>query len=185
MLSFIRSKKTDQLIESRRERLYRLAFSWCHDSMLADDLVQDTLNKALQKQDQIKDLEKLNAWMFRILHNTWMEHLRRYKPTTDLDDIDPLDEQTPERLLSDEQLVKLVHQAVSKLPMPQRQVVTLVNLEESSYADVAEILDIPIGTVMSRLSRARITLKKSLIGLRKGSQQELVSSQTATMRRVK
>ena len=167
MLRFIRSKKLDDLFELRRERLHRLANSWCHDQMLADDLVQDTLSKALKYHYQLKDHDKLDAWLFRILHNTWMDHLRRYKPTTDLDDIDPLDDKTPESYLSDEQLVNRVQKAIFKLPIPQRQVVTLVDLEGSSYAEVAEILELPIGTVMSRLNRARNTLKKSLIGIRK------------------
>lgn len=167
MLRFIRSKKIDDLFELRRERLHRLANSWCHDQMLADDLVQDTLSKALKYHHQLKDYEKLDAWLFRILHNTWMDHLRRYKPTTDLDDIDPLDDKTPESYLSDEQLVNRVQKAIFKLPIPQRQVVTLVDLEGSSYAEVAEILELPIGTVMSRLNRARNALKKSLIGIRK------------------
>lgn len=182
MLSFIRSRKLDRLFEERRDRLYRLAVSWCHDDMLADDLVQDTLRKALQKYEQLKDSSKLDPWLFRILHNTWMEYLRKHKPTTDLDDINPLDKETPESNFSDQQLVMRVQQAVAALPMPQRQVVTLVDLDGCSYALVTEILDIPIGTVMSRLSRARATLKKRLIGVKKASSP---LSQSAHLRRVK
>jgi len=182
VLSFIRSRKLDSLLEERRERLYRLAVSWCHDAMLADDLVQDTLGKALQKHEQLKDPERLDAWLFRILHNTWMEHLRKYKPTTDLDDINPRDEETPESNFSDEQLVLRVQKAVATLPMPQRQMITLVDLEGCSYALVTEILDVPIGTVMSRVSRARATLKKRLIGVRQTTKQ---SNQVAHLRRVK
>lgn len=182
MLKFIRSKKLDKLFEQRRERLHRLAHSWCHDKMLADDLVQDTLGKALKYHHQLKDHEKLDAWLFRILHNTWMDHLRRYKPTTDLDDIDPLDDKTPESYLSDEQLASRVQQAVFKLPIPQRQVVTLVDLEGSSYAEVAEILELPIGTVMSRLNRARNKLKKSLLGMKK---RDSKPAQVGYIRRVK
>ena len=168
MINYLRTKKLARLFAQRRERLFRLASSWSHDAMLADDLVQDTLNKALKKQHQLTDFNRLDAWLFRILHNTWMEHLRRYQPTIDLDDRDPvLEDSNPEVNLSDQQLVDLVHKAVSKLPMLQRQVITLVDLEEASYKDVADILDIPMGTVMSRLSRARINLKKSLIGVRK------------------
>ena len=169
MLSFIRSRKLGGLLEERRERLYRLAVSWCHDAMLAEDLVQDTLGKALQKYEQLNDPSKLDAWLFRILHNTWMEYLRKHKPTTDLDDINPLDKETPESNFSDQQLVVRVQQAITTLPMSQRQVITLVDIEGFSYVIVAEILDIPIGTVMSRLSRARATLKKRLIGIRQTS----------------
>ena len=169
MLSFIRSKKLDNQIEQRRERLYRLAVSWCHDAMLADDLVQDCISKALQKHHQLKDVNRLDAWLFRILHNNWMEYLRKYKPTTDLDDVDSLEDDSPETVLSEQQLVLRVQHAVSQLPMSQRQVITLVDLEGCSYLNVAEILDIPIGTVMSRLSRARASLKKKLISIRKHS----------------
>ena len=182
MLSFIRSRKRDKMFEQRRERLYRLAISWCHDAMLADDLVQESLGKALQKHDQLKDLDKLDAWLFRILHNTWMEYLRKHKPTMDLDDIEPFDEESPESILSYEQLVLNVQQAVSKLPMAQRQVITLVDLENSTYSDVAEILDIPMGTVMSRLNRARATLKKQLIRTNKQTE---FTNKVGTLRRVK
>jgi RNA polymerase sigma-70 factor (ECF subfamily) len=150
--------------------------------MLADDLVQDTLSKAIKNQQQLQDHIKLDAWLFRILHNTWMEHLRRYRPTTDIDDIDPLEERTPERNLSDQQIVDRVQQAIFKLPVSQRQVVTLVDIEGSSYADVAEILAVPMGTVMSRLNRARNNLKKSLIGMRTKSAE---SAQVDYLRRVK
>ena len=150
--------------------------------MLADDLVQDTLSKALKNYHQLENHEKIDAWLFRILHNTWMDHLRRYKPTTDLDDIDPLDDKSPENHLSDEQLAHRVQQAVFNLPIPQRQVVTLVDLEGSSYAEVSEILALPIGTVMSRLNRARNTLKKSLIGLKK---RDSNSAHVGYIRRVK
>ncbi len=167
LLRFIRSRKLDALFEQRRERLYRLANSWCHDGMLADDLVQDTLGKALKNYHQLKDQTKLDAWLFRILHNTWMDHLRRYKPTTDLDDVEPVGDENLEKNLSDEQLVIRVRQAVLKLPIPQRQIVTLVDLEGSTYAEVAEILELPIGTVMSRLSRGRKSLKENLIDVRK------------------
>lgn len=182
MLNIFRSRKLDTLFEQRRERLFRLATSWCHDAMLADDLVQDTLGKALQKSNQLTDVEKVDAWLFRILHNTWMEYLRRYKPTLDLDDIDEPDKETPENTLSDEQLAMRVRSAVSDLPMSQRQVITLVDLEGFRYSEVAEILDVPIGTVMSRLHRARTTLKKRLIGLRKSF---ISSSQKDYLRRVK
>ncbi|MEE9309388.1 MAG: RNA polymerase sigma factor [Cocleimonas sp.] len=167
MLGFIRSKELDTLFEQRRKRLYRLAYSWCHDGMLADDLVQDTLGKALKSYQQLKDHRKIDAWLFRILHNTWMDHLRRYKSTTDLDDVDPMGDENPENNLSDDQLIKKVRQAVFSLPIPQRQVITLVDLEGCTYVEVADILALPIGTVMSRLCRGRKRLKDILIALKK------------------
>jgi len=148
-----------------RHKLYRLAMSWCGDRMLADDLVQDCMVKAWQNRHQLKDREKLNAWMFRILHNCWMEHLRRVKPTTDLEQLPVEVGGGPDGKLEQQQLSARVRQAVSRLPVGQREVVTLVDLEEFRYAEVAEILDIPIGTVMSRLNRARKTLRGELLHL--------------------
>jgi RNA polymerase sigma-70 factor (ECF subfamily) len=132
LLKIVNTENLDKLFELRRDRLYRMATAWCHDEMLADDLVQDTLSKAIKNQQQLQDHIKLDAWLFRILHNTWMEHLRRYRPTTDIDDIDPLEERTPERNLSDQQIVDRVQQAIFKLPVSQRQVVTLVDIEGCS-----------------------------------------------------
>ena len=133
--------------------------------MLADDLVQDCMTRAWEKRSQLKDPEKLDAWMFRILHNCWMEYLRRSRSTTDLDEVPPELEEGPDRELERSQLADRVRHAVARLPVGQREVVTLVDLEGFRYAEVAEILEIPIGTVMSRLSRARGQLRKELLHL--------------------
>ena len=169
-------------LKGERNKLYRLAMSWCGDRMLADDLVQECMVKAWQNRHQLKDREKLNAWMFRILHNCWMEYLRRAKPTTDLEEIPvPIDAGGgPDSKLEQQQLAARVRLAVSRLPVGQREVVTLVDLEELRYAEVAEILDMPIGTVMSRLNRARKTLRDELLHL----QAPMVRKETV-LRRVK
>lgn len=163
---FIRSRKLDQQLSEYRPRLHRLAHSWCGDKMLADDLVQETLNKSIIKQHQLKDFSRMEAWLFRIMHNCWMEYIRAKKPALDIDDISLLDNETPETQLSKQQVIFRIRQAIAKLPLTQRQVITLIDLEACSYAEVSEILDIPQGTVMSRLSRAREALKKSLINVK-------------------
>lgn len=163
---FFSSRKLDKQLSKQRPRLYRLAYSWCGDPMLADDLVQETLSKALLKQDQLKDFSRLESWLFRILHNCWMEYLRTKKPTLDIDDIDLQNDETPEAKLTEQQIVRRVRNAIAVLPLTQRQVITLVDLEGCSYIEVSEILDIPLGTVMSRLSRARTLLKKHLMSIR-------------------
>ena len=152
-------------LKGQRNNLYRLAMSWCGDRMLADDVVQDCMVKAWQKRQQLKDREKLNAWLYRILHNCWMEYLRRAKPVADLEEVPAEFTGGPDGLLEQQQLADRVRQAVSRLPLGQREVVTLVDLEEFRYAEVAEILEIPIGTVMSRLNRARKTLRRELLHL--------------------
>lgn len=156
-----KSNRTTRIIE-QRSRLYRMALSWSGDAMLADDLAQDAISRGITKRHQLADEEKLAAWLFRILHNCWMEHLRKYKPTLDIDTDAFATEHEPDREINQSQIVRSVRDAIGQLPMGQRQVITLVDLEERSYLEVAEILDIPIGTVMSRLSRARTALKKVL-----------------------
>lgn len=155
-------------LEGSRARLYRLAYSWCHDAALAEDLVQETLYKALKKSGQLRDMEVLEGWLFRILANCWHDHLRQRRSTVDIDDLDDIEEMpfanrlTPEDMHGEKQLVARVRSAVERLPLGQRQVLTLVDLEEFSYGETAEILDIPVGTVMSRVCRARQALKQQL-----------------------
>ena len=167
MLShYFRFNRLDHKLSEHRAKLHRMATAWCGDPALADDLVQDTLTKALEKQEQLKDDERLGAWLYKILHNCWMEHLRTQKPAMDIDDMELTCTDCPEKHFADDQLVTQVRTAVESLPVNQCQVMTLVDLEGCSYEQVAAILDIPVGTVMSRLSRARETMKKRLQGIR-------------------
>ncbi|MGF1642716.1 MAG: RNA polymerase sigma factor [Thiotrichales bacterium] len=168
-------------LEQQRPRLYRLAYAWCHDVALADDLVQETLSKALARRAQLRDDAALVGWLVAILNNCWRDHLRR---SGDFEDIDELHSSLPSPGVSPEeacgrgQLIECVRAAVARLPLGQRQVLTLVDLEEMSYAEVAQTLSIPVGTVMSRLSRARAALKSCLA--------QAQSKQAAsTLRRVK
>jgi RNA polymerase sigma-70 factor, ECF subfamily len=145
--------------------LYRIAYAWCHNAALADDLVQDTLSKAWLRRAQLRDEAALKAWMVAIMNHCWLDHLRKFRDFDDVEDWqDKLesDDDTPEASCNREQIIACVRLAVARLPVGQRQVLTLVDLEEFAYAEVAEILDIPVGTVMSRLSRARTSLKRLL-----------------------
>jgi RNA polymerase sigma-70 factor (ECF subfamily) len=158
-------KDLQNQLEQIRPRLYRLAYSWSHNAALADDLVQDTLIKAMKNANQLRDPALLNSWLFSILSNCLRDHYRQYKEMEDIDELEDFHyahENTPENAHSQSQIVLRVRNAVSKLPLGQRQVLTLVDLEELSYIEVASILDIPIGTVMSRLCRARVTMKSLL-----------------------
>jgi RNA polymerase sigma-70 factor, ECF subfamily len=162
---FCRTDNLHDQLEQIRPRLYRLAYSWSHNTALADDLVQETIIKALKNANQLRDATLLNSWLFSILANCLRDHFRQHK---EMDDIDELEdyryahENTPENSHAQSQIVARVRDAVSKLPLGQRQVLTLVDLEELSYVEVASILNIPIGTVMSRLCRARVAMKTLL-----------------------
>ncbi|VAX10325.1 hypothetical protein MNBD_GAMMA25-86 [hydrothermal vent metagenome] len=149
-------------LENIRPRLFRLAYSWCHRRDLADDLVQETLTKAFKNEKQLKDITQFDGWTFRILINTWRNHLSRTKIMDNIDDYVFTDEHTPESLHEQYQLSTFVHTAIDTLPQGQRQVVTLIDLEGLSYSEVSDILEIPIGTVMSRICRARKALAGKL-----------------------
>lgn len=152
-------------LERSRPRLYRTAYAWCHDAALADDLVQETLLKALKNGQQMRDEARLDGWLFRILANCWRDHFRHARDAEDIDEIICAGGDTPEALHAQTELVARVRAAVAKLPLGQRQVLTLVDLEGFSYAECAEILAIPAGTVMSRVCRARQALKRDLLDL--------------------
>ena len=174
------SREFRQHLKNSKPSLTRIAFSWCNDSTLAEDLAQEAMTRALNKHFQLKDLEKFDCWLFSILNNCWREHLRRLKPAADIDELVIYSDRTTEDEIEQSQIVDRVREAIAKLPVGQRQVITLVDLQEFSYAEVAATLDIPTGTVMSRLSRARNTLKQNLLSLHKE-----LSSQHSQLRAVK
>lgn len=150
-------------LEDSRSRLYRLAYSWCHSPELADDLTQEALSKALKQSAQLKELSAMNGWLFRILSNCWHDHLRSRRETLQFDEERCLDLVTPEQMNLRQQDIDNVRKAVAALTEDQRQIITLVDLEGCRYAEVADILELPIGTVMSRLCRARQALKERLL----------------------
>ena len=163
IVNFCKNQQLKRTIVEQRGAMYRLAYAWCHNPALADDLVQEALAKALKNSGQLRDHKTARAWLFRILTNCWRDHFRRSRETVDVDDIVLADNNTPDMHHDRQQIVQQVRHAISLLPIGQRQVLTLVDLEGSTYIEVAEILDIPIGTVMSRLSRARQALKAKLL----------------------
>ena len=77
-----------QRLEALRPRLYRLAYAWCHDAALADDLTQETLIKALGRSNQLRDAQALDGWLFSILNNCWRDQLRARRDFVDVDDLD-------------------------------------------------------------------------------------------------
>ncbi len=148
---------------ARRNKLYRIAYSWCHDTALADDLVQETIYKALKNASSLRDVKTMDSWLYRILYNCWQDYLRvkgrhvEFVETLDDDQIEQSDN------YQRSQIVKRVRASVEQLPLPLREVVTLADFAGFSYAQIAEITEVPIGTVMSRLFRARKDLKQKLL----------------------
>lgn len=163
VFNLFRSQKSRAALDAHRTRLYRIAYAWTRNPALADDLVQETLTKALVKAGQLRDPKASEAWLYSILSNCYRDHFRRQRETEDVDAIELASDSSPEHESSQQQLIDMVRAAMMRLPEGQRQVVSLVDIEGFSYVEVAEILSVPIGTVMSRLCRARAALKEQLL----------------------
>ena len=163
--NLLAARALKQEFASRRTKLYRIAFSWCHSASLADDLVQDTMFKAMKNIDSLRDHKIIDAWLYRILLNNWHDYLRVKGRNVELGEMQ--DEVSAEHsdAYQQGQIVNRVRAAVASLPMPLREVVTLADFAGMSYLEIAEIVNIPIGTVMSRLFRARKTLRTQLLDL--------------------
>jgi len=143
-------------------RLRRYARALVGDRATADDLVQDTLERAWAKLHLYRRGTDLRAWLFTVMHNVHVNRVRASRIT------DPLEDEMPELAQrasqGDALLVRDLDRAITRLPAEQRAVLLLVTLEEMSYEQVAGALGIPIGTVMSRLSRARDKLRGMMLG---------------------
>ena len=143
-----------------RLRRYARALTW--DVNRADDLVQDTLERALAKLDLWQPESDLRAWLFTLMHNLFVNQLRRHHPAeTALEDAlnEPVSGGQMEALIARD-----INEALARLPEEQRAVLLLVGLEQFDYAEAAQVLGVPMGTVMSRLSRARERMRHMLAG---------------------
>lgn len=140
-------------------RLRRYARALTGDAVLADDLVQDTLARAIEKFALWRAGSDLRAWLFSVMHNTFVNQLRARHTTEELnsDDFEALPR------ISDGTLIDL-EKCLRGLPADQREIILLIGLEEMSYAEAAQALGVPQGTVMSRLSRARTRLAALMTG---------------------
>jgi len=145
-----------------RGRLFRMAYAWSHDRSLADDLVQETLARAMERIGQLRDPTAMDTWVFSILNNCHRDHFRRLKEQTGVEEEAGDAALEPDQLYERYAAVRRVHDAIAALPDAQRQVLTLVDIEGFKYAEVAQTLGIPAGTVMSRLCRARQAVKERL-----------------------
>jgi RNA polymerase sigma factor (sigma-70 family) len=144
-------------------RLRRYARALLGDRTAADDLVQDTLERAWSRLHQWRAGSDMRAWLFGIMHNLRVDLLRR--PRLSTQSIDTDDFELPTRPTQADALeLRDIESALGQLADEQREVMLLVALEEMSYADVATTLGIPVGTVMSRLSRGRERLRLIMAG---------------------
>ena len=153
-------------------RLRRYARALVRDRARADDLVQDTLERAWNKFHLWRPGSDLRAWLFTVMHNVYVNQVRAYRDHTQLDD------EAAEMGVAGVQGASLeirdLEAALAALPAEQREVLLLIAVEDMTYAEVARTLGIPIGTVMSRLSRAREKLRVMMHGLPTGAKLQVV-----------
>lgn len=154
-------------------RLRRYARALTCSESRADDLVQDTLERSWSRRHLWRRGSDLRAWMFTIMHNIFVNQLRQNREMQDYvpfsDDIESQLPAAPDNALEIRDLAR----ALERMSPEYREVVLLVGLEQMRYEEVAQVLDVPLGTVMSRLSRGRDQLRR------------LMSGQAAKLRRVK
>lgn len=142
-------------------RLRRFAYALTGDLDKGDDLVQETCLRALSRHDQWQPGTRLDSWMFRIAQNLWLDRLRSQKVRGEPVDPDSMPEIIGEdgRNVTESRLtLDAVKAGISRLPAEQQVLIALVCVDGLTYTQTAEIVDVPIGTVMSRLARARRTL---------------------------
>lgn len=152
-------KKFEAELLEQIPSLRRYSKALTNNTCTADDLVQDVLERALRKKHLWHRGRHLRPWLFAIMHNVFVNEIKRQSKRATLqlvEDSDLYSTCNAESLWEKKQL----QQAIRQLPEDQRQVFLMVSLEEFTYEEVANIMDTPIGTVMSRLSRARHRLRE-------------------------
>lgn len=154
----------DQMITSHIPRLRRYARALVNKVDLADDLVQDCLERAWSRRHLWDENQELRPWLFTIMHNIYANAARRYHRTPTIVSINELDD-SQQQILESELPLRDFERSLALLSNDHREVLLLVGLEQLSYQETAEVLNIPLGTVMSRLTRAREKLKQLMTNL--------------------
>ena len=157
----------EQLAMPLFDQLYNFARWLTQDTVEAEDLVQETYTKALRGFSSFQTGTNFRAWMYRILRNSFLSSRTGLKTMVAIDGeadetLLPAESTTPESTLIAQADRRMVQEALTELPVPLREILLLCEVEEMSYQEIAETLAIPIGTVMSRLYRARKALRDLL-----------------------
>lgn len=152
-----------ELVYNHREGVINVAYRMCGDPELAEDIAQDAFIRAWQNLPKYQPKAPFKSWVYRIATNATLDALRSTKQTVDIDKL-PLATSAigPEKTIEEKERAEMVKQAVQELPPASRKVLVLREYEQLSYQQIAQVLDIPVGTVMSRLNYARKAIKQSL-----------------------
>jgi RNA polymerase sigma factor (sigma-70 family) len=158
--------------------LHRFAYSLCQSKQDSEELVSETVVKAFENRRQLKEEEKIKQWLFRILNNVFISNYRKAKNRRNINLPDTTDSSfslfeqigtssfidtgTPEKSFINKITKEKIHQAIKELPDEFRITLVLCDIDEFSYAEIASITQVAIGTVRSRIARARCSLQKKL-----------------------
>lgn len=158
-----KQRTVERLVDEHYEALYRYAYRLSGSGPDAEDLTQEAFCKAQLNLSQLRDWDRAKSWLFSILRNAYLHRIRadKQQPCVSLDGVgdvaetatEPLPEIDPEKL----------QQALNELPEVFRTPIILYYFEDFSYRDIAEQMDLPMGTVMSRLARAKVFLRGRLL----------------------
>ena len=151
-----------ELVMRHRSFVTALAYRLCGDLARAEDIAQDAFVRVWQALPGFRGQAAFRTWLYRIVSNVAMEELRSTRPTLDIDEADLSTANTPEKEALRAEQRRAVRRAILQLPLQSRLVLILREYEELSYKEIASTLDIPIGTVMSRLNYARQRLCRDL-----------------------
>lgn len=149
-------------------RLRRFAYALTGSLEEADDLVQSGCERALGRLDQFQPGTRLDSWMFRILQTTWIDRVRSVRRRPTINDTEQMEAMAHDARIHEQaearSALAIVRDEIERLPEEQRLVLSLVAIDGMSYQEAADVLQIPIGTVMSRLARARRKLGAAIDG---------------------
>jgi RNA polymerase sigma-70 factor (ECF subfamily) len=165
-MSYSRAAEVSEHVEPLIPALRGYARNLLRNREMADDLVQDCLERVISRWSERRTVESTRSWMFAIAHNLAVNRLRQQTQRGPHLDIEDLDESTLIQPARQEDRIRQgeLMRALQALPEDQRSVVVLVCVDGLSYAEAALELEVPIGTVMSRLARARAKLQRALDG---------------------
>lgn len=174
----------EELVDAHYQALYRFAMSLSRDQATACDLVQETFCIWASKGDQLRDRSKAKTWLFTTLHREFLSLRRRSSKFSE----EPLDEEAAEAIQSpqedaDRQLDgQRALEILAALDETYRAPIALFYLQQHSYKDIAEILDVPIGTVMSRLSRGKELLRRKMMAEPSSAPKNILQLQDTNLR---
>lgn len=166
----IARKEFKRLTYPHMKLLYNVALRYCSNAFDAEDIVQETYLMAFDKFHQLREKSKCKPWLLRILRNNFLKNYQKTKTRQKLSETDYIEflkdsqrVENAEQQLSAAASQQMVQSAIDQLPEKYKETLLLYYMDEMLYKDIAMVLDIPIGTVMSRLTRARESLKVILL----------------------